>query len=57
MLDNPFLYLRTSAGDVDLLLNPTGDDIATSKRATGRPKDLHALDEIERLRGHSRRSD
>ena len=25
------------------------DDIATSKRATGRPKDLQALGEIERL--------
>ncbi len=76
--DNPFLHLRTRAGDVDLLLRPTGlpdgydqlighsvevrlhelvirlaalDDIARSKRATGRAKDLLALDEIERLRG------
>lgn len=29
------------------------DDIATTKRATGRPRDLQALDEIERLRGRS----
>ncbi len=84
LLDNPFLHLRTYAGDVDLLLKPTGlpdgynqlvggsveirlhglvihlaglDDIATSKRAAGRPKDLQALDEIERLRGHSHRPD
>ncbi|MGH3841998.1 MAG: hypothetical protein ACRDS0_11215 [Pseudonocardiaceae bacterium] len=84
MLDNPFLHLRTRAGDVDLLLKPTGlpggydqlvgssveirlhglvillaglDDIATSKRTTGRPKDLQALGEIERLRGHSHRPD
>ncbi len=84
LLDNPFLHLRTRAGDVDLLLRPTGlpdgydqlvgrsvevrlhglvirvaglDDIATSKRATGRPKDLQALGEIERLRDRSRRLD
>ncbi len=84
MLDNPFLHLRTQAGDVDLLLRPTGlpegfdqlvgrsveirlpglvvrlaglDDIATTKRATGRPKDLQALDEIERLRRRSRPTD
>ncbi len=75
--DNPFLHLRTRAGDVDLLMQPAGlpdgydqlvggsveirvqglvvrlaalDDIATSKRAVGRPKDLLALTEIERLR-------
>lgn len=84
MLDNPFLHLRTLAGDVDLLLQPTGlpggydqlvgcsveiglpgfairlaglDDIATMKRATGRPKDLQALDEIERLRGRTSPTD
>lgn len=84
LLDNPFLHLRTRAGDVDVLLQPTGlpdgydqlvgssvevrvhglvirvaelSDIATSKRATGRPKDLEALGEIERLRHRSRRSD
>lgn len=77
MRDNPFLHLRTRAGDVDLLLRPTGlpggyvqligasvslplhglviklaalDDIAASKRAVGRGKDLQALEEIDRLR-------
>lgn len=82
VLDNPFLHLRTQAGDVDILLRPTGlpeghaqlvsrsveiqlpgfvvrlaalDDIATTKRATGRRKDLLALDEIERLRARPRR--
>lgn len=77
MLDNPFLHLRTNAGDVDLLLRPTGlpegyrqllsgcvriqlrgrpinvaglDDLAISKRAVGRAKDLDDLERIERMR-------
>jgi hypothetical protein len=80
VVDNPFLHLRTDAGDLDVLLHPTGlpegyrqlrpgsiqillrgqvvnvaglDDIAISKRAVARAKDLEDLDRIERLRARA----